>query len=262
MPTSPISPKSPIHYGGTMSKRGRLSTQPYANQKFPYLARVEKLVRLDLGFANSGIQVPDADIAKMIGRSARHVQVMRRKVEYLRFRTSIQTGVALDTDQSAKDIAAYRREYFKSMLPDAIRAIADELQRPATTIQERKLKVELAKEVMDREGSFPKISRSDIHAKVEHNYDAADAVANELLSAMDAPVQRDELDATTFRVLTANQDFSNSETVTFDQQEAALASLENMQPLTEVEQWYLFIVEKKVAMSTKDLTGIGISGQH
>lgn len=233
MPSIPIS-TAQIHYGGTLNKRGRLSSRPIENRNFALLARIEKLVRLDLGIANSGIVVPDADIARMIGRSARHVRVMRNRVEYLRMRIQIQTGIALETDASAKDIKNLRVEQFKSLLPDALRVIADELTRPATTIAERKFKASIAQDMMDREGSFTKISRSDSHIKVEHDYSTTDALASELLNTMDnSPAQNAELDADTRRVLEANSAFSNSETLSHDKQQHALDQLEIMAPLTE-----------------------------
>jgi hypothetical protein len=194
------------------------------------MALIEKLVRLDMGIATSGIFVPDEDIARMIGRSKQLVVVARRGVEYLRLRTQIATGVALGNDQTAKDLKNYRLLQFKEMLPDALKAIADEMTRPAVTLAERKFKVELVRDFLDREGTYPKISRTDSHLKIEHNYHEADQVAEDLLAALDAPsAQSQSLTDRANSVLKANQSFSQSESLTSDKQEEALKTLENLQ---------------------------------
>jgi hypothetical protein len=203
-------------------------------KKFADMARLEKLCRIDMAIATSGVVVPDSDIALMLGRSVYIVKRLRRKVEYLRFRTAIQTGVALETELSAQQMIEYRKAHFKNMLPDALRVIADELTKPAVSIAERKLKVELARDVIDREGSFPKISRTDSHIKIDHNYDAIDSVSSELRAAMDAPVQDSELSTSGSSALTANRAFSNSETLTHDKQAEALLQLETMHPSSDL----------------------------
>ena len=217
---------SPIHYGGSLTAKGNLSQMPRRGKRFAYLALIEKLVRLDLGMHNSGIVVPDGDIGRMIGRSARYVTVIRRSVDYLTMRIQIQTGISISSEATAKDIAEYRRAHFREMLPDALRVVADALLVQPKSLAERKLQTQIALEVMDREGTFPKISRTDVHAKVEHDYSSLDAVSAELLSVMDSPMQSEALPARLQGILDANRAFSNSETLTHDKQEAALASLE------------------------------------
>jgi len=116
------------------------------------------------------------------------------------------------------------------MLPDALKAIADEMTRPAVTLAERKFKVELVRDFLDREGTYPKISRTDSHLKIEHNYHEADQVAEDLLAALDAPsAQSQSLTDRANSVLKANQSFSQSESLTSDKQEEALKTLENLQ---------------------------------
>jgi len=218
------------HYGASITAKGGISSRPAKGSNFKRMALIEKLVRLDMGIATSGIFVPDEDIARMIGRSKQLVVVARRGVEYLRLRTQIATGVALGNDQTAKDLKNYRLLQFKEMLPDALKAIADEMTRPAVTLAERKFKVELVRDFLDREGTYPKISRTDSHLKIEHNYHEADQVAEDLLAALDAPsAQSQSLTDRANSVLKANQSFSQSESLTSDKQEEALKTLENLQ---------------------------------
>lgn len=222
-----------FHYGGSLNSKGRLSSRPVKDRNFGNLSRIEKIVRLDLGFQTTGITIPDVDIARMVGRSARYIKVLRTRVEYLKMRTQIQTGISIDIEGSLEDIKVYRKQYFKETLPAALRAIVDELERPALTPFDRKLKIDVARDFMDREGSFPKISRTDSHVKIEHNYEEADRAAASLLEALDGPVQLKEISSETQRVLTANASFTNSETISHSQQEEALATLETLTPMSD-----------------------------
>lgn len=221
-----------FNYLGSLRK-GRLSSRPQKDKNFGTLSRIEKIVRLDLGFQTTGITIPDVDIARMVGRSARYIRVLRTKVEYLKMRTQIQTGICIDVEGSIEDIKAYRKQYFKESLPSALRAIVDELERPAVTPFDRKLKIDLAKDFLDREGTFPKISRTDSHVKIQHDYTEADEAAASLLAAMDGPVQVKEITTETQRVLSANSAFTNSETISHSQQEEALATLETLIPMSD-----------------------------
>jgi hypothetical protein len=223
-----------FNYKGTLNAKGRLSSRPQKSRDFATLSNIERLVRLDLGATSTGISIPDADLGRMINRSPRYIRVMRQRVEYLKMRSAIQTGIAFDTEESIETIKNYRKAYFKESLPSALRAIVDELERPAVTPFDRKLKIDLAKDFLDREGTFPKISRTDSHVKIEHDYKEADEAASALLAAMDSPVQREDITEETRRVLDANSAFTNSETISNEQQEKALATLEILTPMTDL----------------------------
>lgn len=227
-----LNSKPLFHPGGSLTPSGRIGTRPSKGKFYSRQALIEKIVRLDQNAAITGLVIPDTDIARVINRSPRTVQTIRRDSEYLRMRIEVQTGVSLNSDKNFDEIRAFRVQYFKDSLPTALKAIVAELERPAVTIQERKLKVELAKDFLDREGSFPRISRTDSHVKVEHDYSNADSLAEELLLGMDSPVQNSELDPKLNRILNANMAFSSSETISHTQQEEALATLELITPLT------------------------------
>src|ERR1700735_5566908 len=94
-------PSGAIHFGGSISAKGNLTSYPRGRKTFSDLANIEKLVRLDIAIAKSGIGMPNQDIARMVGRSHRTLEVWRRKPEYLRMRTQIMYGIALDDEQSA-----------------------------------------------------------------------------------------------------------------------------------------------------------------
>ncbi len=228
--STPLNPG--FHYGGSLTAKGRIGSRPQAGRTFDKLASLEKLARLDVGMAATGMMIPDSDIARMFGRSVFSIQRWRSSSEFLRVRISIQTGVQIHTAGTLQEVKEFRKQYFKESLPSALKAIVDELERPAITIQERKLKVELAKDFLDREGTFPRISRTDSHVKIEHDYSAADSLADELLRNMDSPIQSTELDPRIQRLLNANEAFTTTENISMKQQEEGLALLETLNPIS------------------------------
>src|ERR1700733_680199 len=226
-----------FHAGGSLTAKGRLSSRPAKDRYLSRLVLIEKLCRLDVGALSTGIQISNGELGNLIGRSARTVEVMKRSPEYLRFRVQITTGISLGTEQSLSQIASYRKQHFRENLPTAIQAIVSELERPITnlTLQERKFRFEVARDFLDREGTFLRISKTEAHVKMEHDYTSVDHAANEIMEAMKgSPVQHEEIPASTQAILEANRSFSNSENLSIDKQEEALAKLESMPLISEL----------------------------
>lgn len=226
-----------FHAGGSIGYKGRLSSRPEKNKMIARLLLIEKLCRLDVGALSTGMVIPDADLGRIIKRSTRVIQKIRTTPEYLRMRIQITTGISMDTEQSASQMFAYRKQHFRENLPTAIQAIVSELERPITnlTLQERKFRFEVARDFLDREGSFLRISKTEAHVKMEHDYTSADHAANEIMEAMKgSSVQHDEIPVATQAILEANRSFSNSENLSIDKQEEALAKLEAMPLISEL----------------------------
>lgn len=216
------------HYGATLTSRGRLSSKPREGTQFRTEVMLEKLVRFNLAKANSGNIITDADLARIFGRSQRHLAVIRRKTSYLAKRMEIMTGVSLNSEGDVELTIARQRQYLKDMMPTAMRILADNLCVKANSLAERKLQVELAKEVLDRDGSFPKISRTDSHLKIEHDFSSTDGVSKDLLEAMGGSAQN--TNTSLEDTIRANSAFSNSKTLDSEKQEKAMKILE-MTPL-------------------------------
>lgn len=220
----------PLFYGGRINKKGNLVGTPTPGTQFKTLAKIEKLVRLD-NASSLGVPLTDREIGRLLGCSSFMVRVLRQKPEYLQLRAEVLTGLSASADTQVEVIVAARRQALRDMLPLALRIVADTLTNPLTNPV---LKAKVALEVLDRDGTFPKISRTDNHIKVSHDYAEQDRVSEELLGYMDAP--KAELDPSILRALEANKKFANSETISSQEQQAALAKLEAMIPTTEVVQ--------------------------
>jgi hypothetical protein len=213
------------HYGGAVTKKGRLGSKPSVGVQMKTALMLERFVRFDLAKAN-GTPILDEDLARIFGRSQRHLAHIRKTTAYLAKRMELTTGIPGAATDSV-EITKQKYQYvLKEMMPTALRVIADSLLAKPTSIQEKKMQVQLSLEVLDREGSFPKISRSDSHVKIEHDFASSDGISKDLLESMDGSAQRDSEDVSILEAIRANVAFTNSDTLSSSKQEKAMKMLE------------------------------------
>jgi hypothetical protein len=229
----------PTHYGGSMLASGRLSQVPDGKHLFKMHLFCERLVRFDMAKAFGTSLLSDKEIAKVLGKSVRSIESYRRTVPYLKKRMELTSGVGLDAADDVEKISALHRQQLKLMLPVALRTIYDAVQRPTnpnTTLAELKFKVDVAKDILDREGTLPKITRTDNHLRVDHNFSDMDGVSQELLDSVDV-VQEDDARKSPIILdkIAVNDAFGNTETLSVKDMEASLASLEAMKITTEIQ---------------------------
>jgi hypothetical protein len=210
----------PLHYGASVTKSGAVVGSYGVRTKTKI--QIERLVQIDLASLNS-LNLTLQDIGRVLGCSARYVQTLRNHPAYIMLRMEMTTGISARAEDSAKNFVALRKQAMVDMLPAALRTIAEAISSPSTPIAVR---VKVAQDVIDREGSFPKVSRSEIRARVEHDYAASDGVSAELLSYMTHSSSEDEVDPLILKALAANRAFSSSDTISSAQQEKAMKMLE------------------------------------
>lgn len=224
---------STSHFGGSLTRSGRLGRKVEEGLQFKTALILEKLVRLDMAKAMSGIT--DDEIAKILGRSKFYLSRLRMKQPYLKKRIELTTGISTNIEDDINVSIAMQKKYLRQMMPTALRVIADQLSaKPLDTVGKR-LQSQLALEVLDREGSFPKISRTDVHQKIEHDFSGADGVSKDLLEAINGTPQRVDQDETILEILSTNSKFSNSETISGNVQEKALNILEMPSSSKEIQ---------------------------
>lgn len=227
---------STTFYGAaSITPKGRLSRKT-SGGFFKTAILMEKLVRLDLAKAQGKSLISDPEICKIIGRSPRYLSILRGKREYLQKRIEVTTGIGLENAESTEFAIQKHKQYLRMLMPDALRVIADTLQQNPIDTVGRRLRTQMALEVLDREGSFPKISRTDSHLKVEHDYSSTDGVSRELLEALGGTPQREEKESSIIEALEINSKFSKSESLSTEAQEAAMNTLETMPVETETVQ--------------------------
>jgi hypothetical protein len=226
---------STTFYGAaSITPKGRLSRKT-SGGFFKTAILMEKLVRLDLAKAQGKSLISDPEICKIIGRSPRYLSILRGKREYLQKRIEVTTGIGLENAESTEFAIQKHKQYLRMLMPDALRVIADTLQQNPIDTVGRRLRTQMALEVLDREGSFPKISRTDSHLKIEHDFSSTDGVSRELLEALGGSAQSPG-GGGIIEALEINSKFSHSETLDSEAQEAAMSTLEAMPVETETVQ--------------------------
>lgn len=240
-------PLGHLHYGGSINKQtGALGPKPQLGRTFRQQKRLELMVRLE----NAGIGVGAA--AAMLGISVNRFNYLKKSPDYLNARLKITHGIIVDYDTQLQVVKEQRKDILTSMLPPALQVIANELNAPAVTLAERKHKASVALELMDREGTFAKVSRTEIKPVDHFEFEEADKASRSIIDAIRgaaAPVTFSERSGEraarhnlatepravgaastesthTIEAVEANEAFSNSHTLSQTDQQLALAKLE------------------------------------
>ena len=221
------------NYGGSFNKHGRISQLTGLKVQFRTEVLLDRLVRFDLAKAQGRSLLSDVEIGKILNRSVRSIVMIRRKIPYLKKRVELMTGINTDHQELTETSINKHKQMLRLMLPTAMRVIYDAAQGPmdaTTTLAEKKFRVEVAKDILDREGSFPRISRTDSHVKHEHKFDDMDGISKELLDSIDVPLQEEDpaLALSIQNKITASKAFTQTETLSSELMEASITALETL----------------------------------
>lgn len=153
---------------------GNLSSKPNGRHTFRRQLKIEKIARYTVqGYS-------DAEIAVVMGITIQYVSMLRRTPEFMSITTALSTGVISDLDAITKQDLETKQEELRALLPDAMLALRDTLYDKSNP----RLRLEAAKQIMDREGTLAVVSKTEIKKKIEFDYTEHDKVAGDLLSMM------------------------------------------------------------------------------
>ena len=144
--------------------------------QFRSVQRLELIARLE----NAGIS--EFQIATMLTISVPRLRSIKRSPDYLRARVAITHGIIIDTEGALADIKEQRKEILTQMLPPALRVIANAVTQRPTSFPERALQIRVAQDILDREGTYAKISRSEIRPVDKFDWSTAETSAREVIS--------------------------------------------------------------------------------
>lgn len=209
---------TPLHYGGTLSPKGRLGTKPQQGAYFKKVRRLETIVRLE------NAAFPHVQMAAMLCISVQKLHRIMASAEYLNARIRITHGIIVDQQADMDLIKAQGKELLKTLLPPALQALANELQSQGTTIAERKHKVAIAQDLLDREGTFAKVSRTEVKPVDHFDFEGVDSESRSIIAAIRGVAAAPALH--TAEAVAANKEFSNSHTLSAVDQQKALDALE------------------------------------
>jgi hypothetical protein len=231
MSTLPQLPNT-LHYGGCQNPRtSRFSKKVSPGKQYKAQKRLETMVRLEAAGIGEGAA------AAMLCISVPRLRTIKNSSDYLIVRMKITHGIILDHDASLTQIKEQRKEILQDNLPPALLVLFRELQRQPVTLAERKFQVEVAKDFLDREGSFAKISKTEVKPVDSWDYEKHDTQSASIIAAIrgtgasaplgvSASTTESRHGEHSLEAVEANEAFSNSHTLSQTDQEEALARLE------------------------------------
>lgn len=133
--------------------QARSAMHPKLRMTWKRAIKIEKIARLSLdpvGYTNE-------QIANHVNCSAQTVVLIRQLPEYHAKMMEVMSGVTSAYDQELRTDTDNAREELKSMVPSAMMQI-----RNALLSKNENIRVKAAFEVLDREGSMAKVSKSSV----------------------------------------------------------------------------------------------------
>lgn len=144
--------------------------------------RMEQALRLEL----TGIY-SNTEIARFLGIQVGTLIVLKARPEYQRKRAELLTG-AIDTfvDMTRTQTETLLYEV-RDLVPPALATLRNALvrgNRLDASRDERRMALDAAKEVMDREGTLAKVSKTSVTVKNEISFQEQESIETDLLAMM------------------------------------------------------------------------------
>jgi len=157
------------------TKSGKLSAKISARCTVKRAYKIEQVARLTAeGFK-------DDAIALVLGCTKVYVSMLRRTPEYLSVEATVRTGLIARADRHLFMTEDAQRATLEEMVPEALEVIKFRLLDRSNP----RLQFEAAKELLDREGTHAKVSKTEIKSKVEYDFSKHDKeIDDDLLSLL------------------------------------------------------------------------------
>lgn len=200
-----------LHYGGTGPSAAqplyRHNAKPEAGKIFRTQKRMELIVRLE----NAGVS--ESQMAQMLCVSVPRVRQIKRSREYLKARIKITQGLIVDHDLMLEQTRDQRREILRNLLPPALQVIANAVMNPPSGIFEKRMQVQVAQDILDREGTFAKISRAEIKPVERFDWESEEASAAEVIKLMQSGVGAPGTTIRAAKLIEISQAFSSGSNI-------------------------------------------------
>lgn len=168
-----------LHYGGMPAKTPYgIGCKPEASTTFKKQRRHELIARME------NAALPEPQIAALLSISVPRLRSIKQHPDYLKARMKVTLGLIVDQEASLAQIREQRKEFLIQNLPAALQVIANAVSTPAIGLAERKLQLFAAQDLLDREGTFAKISRSEVKPVEHFNWETTDTSAAQALDVV------------------------------------------------------------------------------
>ena len=225
-PATAHSSTAHLHYGGSpVATNGFIGCKPQKGRTFRQQKRLELMVQME------NAQIPEHMAAAMLGISLTRLKGIKKSLDYLKARMQLTLGIVIDHGQRLETIKEQRKEVLTQMLPQALQVIAHVVNRPTATltIPEQKLQVAVAQDLLDREGSLAKVSKTEVKQVDRFDWNHMDAAGRSIIDVIRGAAKQNMTVSRASEVqdvINLSQDFSNSRTLNITEQQAALDELE------------------------------------
>lgn len=154
--------------------KGNPSAKVSPGHTYKRRLKIEKIARL------TAAGYTDEEIAFTVGIGKVYVSMLRRTPDYIAVLAEVNTGVISNLDATLREDTLNVRAELKGMVPAAILALRDALYDKSNP----RLRLEAAKEILDREGSIVKVSKTEVKLEKEIDFAKHDLVADDIIAAL------------------------------------------------------------------------------
>jgi hypothetical protein len=155
------------------NKSGRSAMHPVYNMTQKRARKLELIARLTAdpaGYTNE-------QIANHLGCTTQTVVLIRQLPEYQAKQIEVATGVTSLYDQDLRENVDNMRDELKSMIPMSLMQL-----RNGLVSKDERIRIKAALEVMDREGTLARVSKSSVEHKVIPPMEADKEVMTNLMA--------------------------------------------------------------------------------
>jgi len=222
-----------LHYGGTpVATNGGIGCKPSKGRSFRMQKRLELIVQME------NAQIPEHMMAPMLGISLTRLKGIKKSLDYLKVRMQLTLGIITDHGQKLEVIKEQRKDVLTQMIPQAMQVIAHVINQPTALLDlgKQKLQVAVAQDLMDREGTLVKVSKSEVKQVDRFDWNGIDSAGRSIMDVIRGAARQNMGGAARASevqdIINLSHDFSNSRTINVVEQQAALDKLEKEAILT------------------------------
>lgn len=183
------------------------------------LFKMERIARLELEGYN------DTEIGMCLGIHKVYVSRLRRTPEFIQVRTQVASGVLLNMDSDTDEAIKTSMEELRQTVPNAVLILKNTMLNSKL---HPRIRMDAAKEILDREGTLAKVSKSEIKETKRFSFDINDGVTGDLLQALASNSGKEKIEG--------SADFTDTAEQSAEIQTQISKSLEEVEPATNTVQ--------------------------
>lgn len=132
----------------------------------------------------------DTEIGFALRCTPQYVRMLKNTPEYIGAKVAAATNILSQAEKDALQTLENRRQALEDLVPEALGVIRDTINNRNNPV----LRLKAAQDLLDREGSLAKVSRTEVSLPKEHDLARHQKATDNLLSALNAinvPIQKE-----------------------------------------------------------------------